>query len=267
MEAGQSLPRSQLPKSLLEALQQAGVVQLEKSGSSYVVRGLPGSLADFVERHWGIRDLAQYAEAAPDIRSRGMLADIAGDSKALPNKPLGGIFIRSFGNCFLADQPLNTSPLGSAVLVSLGHLPKLRIDAPHLIAVENVECLWKFEIAQSYFPVLSGLNFALALRWHWGSVWRQWLKGWPGKLLYFPDYDPAGLRIFATEVLAREPNAQLLVPQDFEAVLEQRGKRELYLKQEKYLNLVETFEHQDLARVCRALRKTRKALEQEKLLS
>jgi len=264
LEAGESLPRSQVPKALLAPLQQADVVRLEKSGSSYVVRGLPGKLASFVEHHWGIRDLARYAQATTDNRSREVLADIAGDSKALPNQPFDGIFIRSFGNCFLADDPLNFSPPGTAVLVTLGELPHLRIQADHLIAVENTRCLWHFEKALKHFPDLKGLWYALVLRWHWSSPWRSWLAGWKGQMLYFPDYDPAGLRIFTTEVLRYRPSARLLIPRDFEALLE-RGNRGLYLKQEKYLPLQE--EQAEVASVCCALRKARKAFEQEALLS
>ena len=51
-----------------------------------------------------------------------------------------------------------------------------------------------------------GLDYALVLRWHWvvlggsGSTFE-------GQLLYFPDYDPASLRIFATEVFSHRPSA------------------------------------------------------------
>ena len=210
--------------------------------------------------------MARYAEAGPDSRSRGMLAEIAGDSKALPNRPLGGIFLRSFNNCFLADEPLGVSPPGSAILISLVEVPKLRVEAPCLIAVENTDCLWCFERAKEFFPALAGLNYALVLRWHWGDAWCEWFKGWKGDLLYFPDYDPAGLRIFVTEVLPKAPSGRLLVPGGFEEILEKRGKRDLYLKQEGFLSFVESAGHQDLARVCAALRKSRKGLEQESLL-
>jgi len=210
--------------------------------------------------------LARYAEATPDNRSRGVLTEIAGDSKALPNRPLGGVFIRSFDNCFLGDKPLGTSPEGSAVLVSLAELPKLRIEVPCLIAVENAECLWGFEKARGHFPALAGLKYALVLRWHWGDAWCEWLKAWKVGLLYFPDYDPAGLRIFVTEVLPKAPSSRLLVPGGFEEILERRGKRDLYVGQEKFLELVESNGHEDLARVCTALRRARKGLEQESLL-
>ena len=267
LNLGEALPRSEFPKGVLQALHSGGVVQLEKSGSSYVVRGLPGRLAEFAAFHWGIRDLERYAQATPETRSRSMLTAVAGDSKALPNGPLDGIFLRSFGNCFLGDEPFNLTPQGSAVLVSLGNLSRLRVTTDTLIATENAECLWNFEKALKYFPELAHRRYALVLRWHWGNTWRQWLRAWSGHVIYFPDYDPAGLRIFASEVLPYEPKAQLLIPEDFEGILDQRGARDLFLKQEKYLDFVEKFEHPGLIRICRALRKTRKALEQEDLLS
>jgi len=265
LEAGESLPRSQLARTVLQPLQQAGVVLLEQSGSSYVVRGIPEKLAAFVSQHWGIRDLARYADAMPNIRTRGALARIAGNTKALPSRPFDGIFIRSFNNCFLADQSLNTNPPGSATLITLGELPRLRIESPCLIAIENAECLWRFERTLNHFPELVEMEYALVLRWHWGSPWRAWLSNWSGQLLYFPDYDPAGLRIFVTEVLPLTPAARLLVPENFEAILNQRGQRALFLKQERYLNA--RSEHPETSRVIQALRKLRKALEQEALLS
>ena len=90
-------------------------------------------------------------------------------------------------------------------------------------------------------------------------VWRPF-----GKPLS-PDYDPAGLRIFVTEVLPFRPGARLLIPQNFETILKARGKRDLYLKQEKCLPSLN--EHAEVAHLARILRSTRKAFEQEELLS
>ena len=265
LAVGESLPKSLLSKTVLAPLQEAHAVRLEQSGSSYVVRGIPGKLARFVEHQWGIRDLTQFAAASPGIRNRAMLTDVASDSKALPTKPFDGIFVRSFGGCYLRDQPLGTTPPGSAVLVTLSELPYLRVETKYLIGIENVECLWKFEKARRHFPQLDGVEFTLVLRWHWGAVWQQWLKAWTGQFVYVPDYDPSGLTVFVTSVLPHSPDAQLLVPQDFDAILDRRGNRSLYLKQEKFLPAAG--EHADVALVCLALKKTRKALEQEDLLS
>jgi len=261
---GGSLPRSRIARTLLPILENAGAVRMEKSGSSNLVRGLPGKIESFAEHHWGIRDLHRYALASPEDRSRESLAEIAGDSKALPTHPLAGIFIRSFGNCTLGGQPLMHTPPGSAIFISPAQLPQLCVTAKTLIAIENSECLLKFENALSHFAKADLVNIALILRWNWGTAWREWLRAWPGVLLHFPDYDRAGLRIFATEVLPRRPDARLFIPTDFNALLDGRGSRELYLRHE-HLSLLEA-KHPDIARVNAAIKSPRKALEQESLL-
>jgi hypothetical protein len=265
LNAGESLPRSLIPKSVLLPLQDAGVVQLEKSGSSYVARGVPGRLADFVAQQWGIRDLLRYSLASPENRSRAALSEIAGNSKALPNRPFDGIFIRSLDNCFLAEESLHATPPGTAVLVTLAELPRLRIEAPHLIAVENAECLWHFERVTRFFPDLANLQYALVLRWHWGEPWRNWLNTWRGQFLYFPDYDPAGLKIFESEVRPQRPDVRLLVPNGLDTLLRERGDRSLFLEQERFLNMLG--DDPQVAPVAQLLRSARKALEQEALLS
>ena len=237
---------------------------MEKSGSSYLVRGLPGKIESFAEHHWGIRDLHRFALASPEDRSRESLAEIAGDSKALPNHPLAGIVIRSFGHCTLDGQPLMHTPLGSAILISPAQLPQLRVTANTLIAIENSECLLKFEKALPHFAGVDRKNVALVLRWNWGTAWQKWLRCWPGTVLHFPDYDRAGLRIFATELLPHRPEARLLIPANLDMLMTERGSRELYLRHE-HLSLSDA-KHPDIARVNAAIESSRKALEQESLL-
>lgn len=82
--------------------------------------------------------------------------------------------------------------------------------------------------------------------------------------MHFPDYDPAGMRIFTTEVLPFREDAQLLIPRSLETLLENRGNRDLYLRQDSMLPT--TNDHADLASCCELLRKHRKGLEQENLL-
>jgi len=264
LSAGESIPKSLLPRAVLHPLQEAGVVRLEKSGAGYLVRGIPGRVPSFVEHHWGVRDLNRFAEATPDNRSRESMADIAGDSKALPNRPLEGIFLRSTGQCFLRDQPLAVTPPGSAIFLSPGELPHLQIQTPLFIGVENPACFLHFERCLSHFSDLSGMSYSLALRWCWSLPWQQWFRKWQGVCLYFPDYDPAGLRIFATEVLTHQPTARLLLPIGLESLLRERGSRDLFLKQEHLLQNLS--DHPDIATVVKTLRRTRKALEQEVLL-
>lgn len=265
LAVGESLPKSELPPALLRSLQDTHAVRLEKSGASYIVRGIPGKLARVVEQIWGVRDLQEYATATPVVRNRALLTNVAGDSKVLPTSPMDGIFIRTFGGCFLGDQPLGSTPWGSTLLISLNRLPELRIETKCLIGIEGVECLWKFEDARKHFPQLDGRDYALVLRWHWRDAWRQWLRDWDGTFFHFPDYDPAGLKIFTTEILPYRPDARLLIPSNLDSLIDQRGSRDLFLRQETLLPL--HTQHAETAQACKILQKFRKALEHEMLLS
>lgn len=261
---GGSLPKSRISKELLLPLQEAGVVRLEKSGSSYLVRGIPGKLRSFAEHHWGIRDLGRYAASTPDNRSRASLAQIAGDSKALSNRPMEGIYVRLFAKAFLRGVPLSATPPGSALFIATKELPHLQILATTIIGIENPACLLDFEKSLRHFPEIRLDSSVLILRWSWGTRWKEWLQNWKGNLLHFPDYDPAGLRIFSAEVLANRPDARLLIPSQLETFLHERGDRELFLRQEAMLSALP--DHIDILSVKEQITGMRKALEQESLL-
>ena len=262
---GRSLPRSRISRPLLPILEKAGVIRNEKSGSSYLVRGIPGKIETLAEHTWGIRDLRRFAQAIPGERSRESLAEVAGDSKALPNQPLTGLLIRSFGSCILAGQSLARTPFGSAIFISPAELPRLRVAVDTLIAVENSACFLKFENALPFFTELDVSKVALVLRWNWGVAWREWLCQWKGQMSYFPDYDRAGLRIFATEVLRHRAEARLLIPANLAVLIRKRGSRKLFLRHE-HLSLINA-QHPDIAMVQAEIESSRKALEQESLLN
>lgn len=191
------------------------------------------------------------------------MAEIASNSKALPNNPLKGIFLRNFGNARLHDQPLPFTPIGCSVFVTPSALPSLKIGSSAIVGIENPACLLEFEKSQSHFPELQK-SLVLVLRWCWGTAWNDWLSQWEGDLFYFPDYDPAGLRIFEHEVLDKNPKASLLIPPNLEFLLRQRGQRELFVIQERFLPVSHT--HPQINFVADLLRKTRRGLEQEHLL-
>jgi hypothetical protein len=261
---GESFPKSRLSKALLRPLQKAGVVRLEPSGSSYVVRGLPGKLATFAEHEWGITNLAKFADEKPDKRTRESLAELAGDSKALPSRPLEGILIRSFGNVFVHGKEVSNTPPGCAFLISPHELSRLELRAKCLIGIENSRCFLHFEKCARYFDGLDHLDCALVLRWSWGAAWREWLRKWRGTFLHFPDYDPSGLSIFSTEVLPYATGARLLIPSDLPRLLAERGTRSFYVRQEHLLP--KSSPHQDVSSLSLLLQKCRRGLEQEKLL-
>jgi hypothetical protein len=265
LATGGSLPRSEVGAKLLKPLQDAHVVKLEKSGASYVVRGVPDALSRFVEHHWGVKDLSRFATLTPEKRDRETLALIAADSKALPNSPFDGIFLRSFGSCYIDDQPLGVCPQGTMRFIGIQQVPSLRIHSKALIGIENVRCLLRFEKVAGWFPNLKELDFTLVLRWRWGAPWRRWLRKWPGQFLYLPDYDPSGISIFISEILPFFSSARLLCPPELDSLM-RFGDRDRFVKQEALLRLIDARNQADITHVVSLIRKHRKSFEQETLI-
>jgi hypothetical protein len=154
--------------------------------------------------------------------------------------------------------------MGSAILISPSELSRLEVRAERLIGIENSRCFLNFEKCFQHFDAQDLAGITLVLRWSWKTIWRNWLLEWKGSLAYFPDYDPSGMSIFASEVLPYAPGARLLVPKDFEGVLAKRGKRAPYVRQERFLSNLP--KHPDITLIGALLQRHRKGLEQEKLL-
>ena len=265
MATGGSLPKSEVGARVLKPLLDAHVVKLEKSGSSYVVRGIPDALPGFVESYWGIKDLSRFSALTIESRDRETLAVIASDSKALPNSPFDGIFFRSFGTCYIDDQPLGVCPEGTMRFLSVQQIPLLRVTSKTLVGVENVRCLLRFERVARWFPALMGLDLTVVLRWRWGATWRDWLRTWTGQFLYLPDYDPAGISIFVSEVQPLCAAARLMCPPDIDWLM-QFGNRERFIKQEAMLNVIQAHGKDEVAQIISLLRKHRTSFEQETLI-
>ena len=264
LDAGESIARSSLSRALLRALQASNAVRLERSGSSYVGRGIPGRLAAFAGHECGIRDLPGFAELDPETRTRADLARLAGDTKALTINPLDGIFLRLTSAAELHGKPLNSTPEGCAHFIAASELPHLSAPTPLWIGVENAESFLRFERCLRHFSEFNFRHATLVWRWSWGGKWHTWLRERDGELMWFPDYDPAGLAIFSTQILSCRPDAQLLIPNDFDELLKD-GNRELFLRQEGMLKSLPA--EPGVQAVASAIKRVRKVLEQEMLIN
>lgn len=263
LDAGESIARSSLSRALLHALQASNAVRLERSGSSYVVRGIPGRVAAFAGHECGIRDLPGFAALDPETRTRADLARLAGDTKALTINPLDGIFLRLSGAAELHGKPLNPTPEGCAHFIAASELPHLSAPTPFWIGVENAESFLRFESCRRHFPDFDFRHASLVWRWSWGGKWQAWLRELAGKLTWFPDYDPAGLVIFSSQILSCRPDARLLIPNDLDKLLK-NGSRELFLRQESMLDSLPT--DREVQAVASRIKRVRKALEQEMMI-
>jgi hypothetical protein len=264
LDAGESMARSALSRTLLRALQASNAVRLERSGSSYVVRGIPGRVSAFAGHECGIRDLPGFAALDPETRTRADLARLAGDTKALTINPLDGIFLRLSDAAELHGKPLNPTPEGCAHFIAASELPHLSVPTPLWIGVENAESFLRFESCRRHFPDFDFRHAAIVWRWSWGGKWQAWLRERAGKLIWFPDYDPAGLVIFSSQIRSCRPDVQLLIPNDLDELLE-HGSRKLFLRQESMLDSLPA--DRDVQAVASRIKRVRKALEHEILIA
>jgi hypothetical protein len=264
LDAGESIARSALPRALLRALQASNAVRLERSGSSYVVRGIPGRVGAFAGHECDIRDLPGFAALDPETRTRADLARLAGDTKALTINPLDGIFLRLSGAAELHGKPLNPTPEGCAHFIAVSELPHLSVPTALWIGVENAESFLRFESCRRHFPDFDFRHAAIVWRWSWGGKWQTWLRERAGRLIWFPDYDPAGLVIFSSQILSCRPDVQLLVPNDLDGLLE-HGSRKLFLRQESMLDSLPA--DREVQTVASRIKRVRKALEHEMLIA
>jgi hypothetical protein len=263
LDSGESIARSALSRALLLALQASKAVRLERAGSSYVVRGIPGRVAAFAGHECGIRDLRGFATLDPETRTGADLARLAGDTKALTINPLDGIFLRITEAAELHGKPLNATPEGCAHFIAASELPHLCASVPLWIGVENAECFLRFESCRRHFPDLDFTHASIVWRWSWGGRWQAWLRERPGKLTWFPDYDPAGLLIFSSQIRSCRPDVQLLVPNDLDELLE-HGSRKLFLRQERMLDSLPP--DPDVQAVASRIKRVRKAVEHQMLI-
>lgn len=266
LQAGADLPRSALPQALLQKLQGAGIVHAFRAGGGHRLKADAGPLADYARMHWHIDDLAAFAAEDAASRDRRTLIELAGDSKALPTRPLRGLFIRPWGaSVRVGGAVLEQQPEGACHFVHESLLPSLVVEPRCVYGIENAEVLLHFERLRDA-PTGPA---CLVLRQHWGEAWREWLTAGSVEFLHFADFDFSGALIFETEVLRFAPHAHLHVPSDIDDLLSQVVSPDLFDGQAAqrlhYLN--RTPQHADVARLVAALLRHRRALEQEALLT
>ena len=91
----------------------------------------------------------------------------------------------------------------------------------------------------------------------------RWLGSIPNDYLHFGDFDFAGLNIYWHEYKKHlRTRAQFFLPEDIERLIESRGNRLLYMKQE--LQFLESeVDEEGITSLLKYIRKHKKGLEQE----
>lgn len=143
------------------------------------------------------------------------------------------------GFTILADRETVVNYLGRDItinpLVGLHIIDRWSLVIPAnatIIVVENAECLYNLKWINNINLDYNNGPYIILCRFPICEEAKLWLTSIPNEILYFGDFDLAGIRIYETEFKKRlKGHIRLIIPIDLEQRMRQYGNPELYTKQ------------------------------------
>lgn len=143
------------------------------------------------------------------------------------------------GFTLIADRELTVSYLGRILFI--GPLTGLHVvdrnaliipKESTVIMVENAECFYDLRWIPNIGLKPENGPYIIMCRFPICEEGKLWLESLTNRLLYFGDFDLAGIRIYETEFKRRLANKiSFIVPKDIESRIRQSGNPDLYSKQ------------------------------------
>lgn len=143
------------------------------------------------------------------------------------------------GFTILADRNVTVQYLGRefplAPLAGLHVIDRNSLAIPEeatVFIVENAECLYDLRWIQNVGLRTDDGPFIILCRFPICEEAKRWLEGITNRILYFGDFDLAGIRIYEAEFKRRlGEKISFIIPDDLEKRLRQNGNPILYSKQ------------------------------------
>ena len=125
-----------------------------------------------------------------------------------------------------------------------------------IVVVENFENLIFWENQLEFFQKE---NILFIFR---NKKMLEFIKNIKNRIIYFGDFDLAGIDIFQTQIKKRNKNIEFFIPKKIEELIEKYGNRTLFSKQwNKYNNIIS--EDDKIQQLINIIIKYQKGLEQE----
>ena len=213
-----------------------------------------------------LKDLGAAAKlAAGEVKSRSEKVGLFGNSKQEnANRTVKGFTI-------LADQTMEIHYLGEEF--HIGPLVGLHVVSRNslvlsehatIVVVENVECLYDLRWIPNVGLKAEDGPFVVLCRFPVCEEAKLWLETIPNRILYFGDFDLAGIRIYETEFKKRlGRKISFIIPNDLEDRIRRGGNPGLYTRQvnEGFASTSST--SRELKRLIEMLHQMQSAYEQE----
>ncbi len=188
-------------------------------------------------------------EKIQNSSTRAQLSKIS-HSKKVKISPQDGLYLN--GICKIEGVQL---PLFKNSALFLKEFPKISKDIL-VIGLENFENLIYFESLLNYFQ---DDNILFIYR---NGAMLKFLESIENEIIYFGDFDLAGISIYQKEILPRCRNVTFFIPNSIEEIIIKNGSVDLFKKQyNKYKNIKS--EDESIQKLIDIINKYQKAIEQE----
>lgn len=215
------LPASRFSKNetLINNLKSLGVISVESKGRGKVI-SKGNYFKDYVARNYN-----GEPELFLSVESRGELVSVYGDDKAMKISPQQGLFLWSEKNIPLTVSTFTGNEEGVVTFIH----ERVKISIPDdvtIVGVENFESLTYAIHLKKNFSLPDKCLFAYR-----NLSFNKLIMETALDVLYIPDYDIYGIRIFETEILKNNPSTKMLFPNDIEKVFARIDTSKKYFEQ------------------------------------
>ncbi len=189
-------------------------------------------------------------ENIKNATTRSELITSKSHSKSKKISPQNGIYLN--GNCEILGVKL---PLFDKSAVFLKDIPIIKTDIL-VVVLENFENLIFWENQLEFFQKE---NILFIFR---NKMMLEFIENIENKIIYFGDFDLAGIDIFQTQIKIRNKNIEFFIPKNIGELIYKYGNRELFSKQfDRYKNIKS--EDNIMQELINMIKRYQKGLEQE----
>ncbi len=189
-------------------------------------------------------------EKIQNSMTRADLIGAKSDTKIKKVSPQDGLYLN--GNCKISNITL---PIFENSALFLKDIPSISKDIL-IVCVENFENLIYFK---SQLRLFRDEDILFVFR---NSAMLKFIEEIENEIIYFGDFDLAGINIYQTQILTRNNSIKFFIPKSIENDLDNYGTKKLYMKQYELFKNIKS-EDKKIQNLIDMIHKKQKVLEQE----
>lgn len=262
---GEMLPASKLRHSIIEEMNDEGILDISGRVKKIVRVINVNALYDFLKTRYEINNLEQYVGVLKaDEIQRADLVEAATSSKIKNVRTFRGFLVNSF-------MPINTTFHGKVMVVLppegtfqfISDFDKFIPDSNvSIVGIENPENFRNIKAQQYLFKNIKPL-FVSRYPQSQNKDLINWLKSISNQYYHFGDFDIAGVGIYLNEFKKHlGDKASLFVPDSLEVLINKYGNRERYDNQITTFN-IDSVSERNVVQAHSLITKYKKGLDQE----